>query len=90
MKRILITLSLVSTCSFADIEINRDEVYPAKANVPAGAGVIVDAYNNNRDVAGAVVGGVIGGGFNARSIVGAAVGAYMARPSGSGKGGSNP
>lgn len=90
MKKLVLALAFCSTASFADIEINRDEVYPSKANVPAGAATIVDIYNANRDVAGAVVGGVMGGGLTARTVVGAVVGAYMARPSGSGKGGSNP
>lgn len=90
MKNLMIVLSLFSTSCFADIEMNRDEVYPKKANVQAGATVIVNAADRNRDVVGAVVGGVIGGGFTARSVIGAAVGAYMARPSGSGKGGSGP
>lgn len=90
MKRILILTALLATPAFCDIEINRDEVYPPKANIPAGCQTIVNGVNNNRDVAGAVVGGVIGGGFTARTVVGAVVGAYMARPSGGGHGGSNP
>ena len=83
-------LIALSSTAMSEIEINRDEPMPHKADVPAGCEVIVNAANNNRDVVGAVVGGVIGGGFTARSIAGAAIGAYMARPSGGGNSGSNP
>lgn len=92
MKKILLVLALTSTSAMSQtiLEMNRDEPMPHKADVQAGARVIVDAANRNRDVVGAVVGGVIGGGFTARSIAGAAIGAYMARPSGGGNGGSRP
>ena len=92
MVRILLLLTLMSTSAMSQttLEMNRDEPMPRKADHQAGARVIVDMANRNRDVVGAVVGGVIGGGFTARSVLGAAVGAYMARPSGGGHGGSTP
>jgi hypothetical protein len=92
MKKFLLLLSLAATPAMSQtiLEMNRDEPMPKKADVQAGSRVIVDIANRNRDVVGAVVGGVIGGGFNARSIAGAAIGAYMSRPSGGGHGGSNP
>jgi hypothetical protein len=92
MKRILLLIALSSSAAMSQtvLEMNRDEPMPHKADVQAGSRVLVGIADRNRDVVGAVVGGVIGGGFNARSIAGAAIGAYMSRPSGGGHGGSNP
>lgn len=75
----------LSSTAISEIEMNRDEPMPHKADVPAGCAVIVNAVNNNRDIAGAVAGGIIGGGSSIRSLAGIAIGAYMSRPSGSGR-----
>jgi energy-converting hydrogenase Eha subunit G len=92
VKKYLFLIAISSTAMSQSrlIEITRDEVMDHRANVPAGCEVIVNAANNNRDIVGAVVGGVIGSGFTARSVAGAAIGAYMSRPSGGGRGSSNP
>lgn len=67
------------------LERNNYEPIPKGADVAAGCKVIVDAVNNNRDIAGAVAGGIIGGGSSLRSLAGIAIGAYMSRPSGGGR-----
>jgi hypothetical protein len=91
MRTLLFVVMLSSSAQSETIlEMNNYEPIPKKADVAAGCEVIVNGIKNNPDIAGAIVGGVIGGGFNARTIVGAAVGAYMSRPSGGGRNGSNP
>jgi hypothetical protein len=81
---ILMMIALAQN-GMGETEMNRDEPMPHKADVPAGCAVIVNAVNNNRDIAGAVAGGIIGGGSSLRSLAGIAIGAYMSRPSGSGR-----
>lgn len=92
MKKLLLLLALMPGAAMSQtvLEMNRDEPMPPKADPQAGARVLVGIADRNRDVVGAVVGGVIGGGFNVRSVAGAAIGAYMSRPSGGGHGGSTP
>jgi hypothetical protein len=82
----ILMIALSSTAmSETVLERNNYEPIPKGADVAAGCKVIVDAVNNNRDIAGAVAGGIIGGGSSLRSLAGIAIGAYMSRPSGSGR-----
>jgi hypothetical protein len=81
----ILMIALSSTAmSKTILERNNYEPIP-HADEPAGCKVIVDAVNANRDIAGAIAGGIIGGGSSLRSLAGIAIGAYMSRPSGSGR-----
>jgi hypothetical protein len=87
MKKILVIAALFSTMAMGQNIIERNNFEPniKNADEAAGCKVIVDTIDRNRDIAGAIAGGVIGGGVTARSLVGAALGAYMSRPSGGGR-----